>query len=230
MNGKGDCVHQLLVIIQVTLLLQKYGSRSESCWVLKEVELLHRIQNVEEWVRGWAGEELLHPRAPDAQSTRRSQVLHVVEWHWGYGHGLLWLAQPRCLLLCTILMAQYLSVTVLPASPTQSHGIGGPQGHWGRARHPEGTAGRAAPAGPCPPLSSLWAEERLESRGLDCCEGPCHYLSICMDVIDSERRRKKPTKQVLEKSSSNNTCCRNGFQRDTNGLSFHFCNGSELLH
>lgn len=79
--------------------------------------MLHRIQSVEEWVRGWGGEELLHPHAPDAQSTRRSQVLHVVEWHWGYGHGLLWLAQPRCLLLCTRLMAQYLSVTVLPASP-----------------------------------------------------------------------------------------------------------------
>lgn len=117
----GGCVHQVFFcwkwFIRVTLLLQKYGSRSESRWVLKEVELLHRIQNVEEWVRGWGGEELLHPHAPDPQSTRRSQVLHVVVWHWGYGHRLLWLAQPRCLLLCTRPIAQYLSVTVLPAFP-----------------------------------------------------------------------------------------------------------------
>lgn len=86
------------------------------------------------------------------------------------------------------------------------------------------------PLSPVPHSVHRGQKRDLQSRGLDCCEGPCRYLSICMDIIESERRRKKPTKQVLEKSSSNNTCCRNGFQWDTSGLSFHFCNGSELLH
>lgn len=85
----------------------------------------------------------------------------------------------------------------------------------------------------CPipaPTNVLWEEEKLAELRLWLLWRVLQYLSSWMDAIESERRGRKSTKQVLEKSLSNNTCCGNCFQWDANSFSFHFCNGSELLH
>lgn len=107
------------------------------------------------WKNGWEGEEekscctlmLLTPKA-----LHRSQILFVVVWHGVCIHVLLLLGQPRCL-PCKRPISQYLTVTVLPAFPPLSHGIGGPQHH-------SGHCGKSCPLCPLHPtqFTTGWKE------------------------------------------------------------------------